>query len=99
MLILTRQPGDAVTIGDDVMVTVMRTSLGSVRLGIICPKDRDITQRSEQESLAWRLGKQMEGGTWAALKRDRDQAPKFDGSMLAERRRLVIAGSTEGGAL
>jgi carbon storage regulator len=38
MLVLTRRPGESITIGDDVIVTVISASGGQVRLGITAPR-------------------------------------------------------------
>jgi carbon storage regulator len=38
MLILTRQPGERVVIGDDILITVMGVSGHTVRLGIAAPE-------------------------------------------------------------
>ena len=37
MLVLTRRAGESITIGDDIVVTVVATSGGQVRLGISAP--------------------------------------------------------------
>lgn len=39
MLILTRRPGEVVTIGPNIRVTVVATDRGQVKLGIDAPKD------------------------------------------------------------
>jgi carbon storage regulator len=38
MLVLTRRAGEAILIGDDIVVHVLRTERGSVSLGIEAPK-------------------------------------------------------------
>ena len=38
MLVLTRRPGESITIGDDITVTVISTGGGQVRLGITAPR-------------------------------------------------------------
>jgi carbon storage regulator len=38
MLVLTRRPGESITIGDDIVVTVVNTAGGQVRLGITAPQ-------------------------------------------------------------
>jgi len=38
MLILTRRPGESLTIGDDVIVTVVGVSGNQIRLGITAPR-------------------------------------------------------------
>jgi carbon storage regulator len=37
MLVLTRRPGESITIGDDIVVTVLTSAGGQVRLGIAAP--------------------------------------------------------------
>ena len=39
MLILTRRPGEIVTIGDKIRVTVIASERGQVKLGIDAPRD------------------------------------------------------------
>jgi carbon storage regulator len=39
MLILTRRPGESLTIGDDVVVTVLGVSGNQIRLGITAPQE------------------------------------------------------------
>jgi carbon storage regulator len=39
MLVLTRRPGESITIGDDIVVTVVTTAGGQVRLGITAPQN------------------------------------------------------------
>ncbi|WP_159016602.1 carbon storage regulator CsrA [Cognatiluteimonas profundi] len=38
MLLLTRKDGESITIGDDITVTIVRSSNGQVRLGIEAPR-------------------------------------------------------------
>lgn len=42
MLVLSRKVGERILIGDDVTVTVVRLSNGSVRLGIEAPRDMPV---------------------------------------------------------
>ena len=51
MLVLTRKPGEAVTIGHDVEVYVVGVKSGRVKLGFRAPRDVAI-QRAEVASLA-----------------------------------------------
>ena len=39
MLILSRRPGESITIGDDVVVTVVSVNGNQIRLGIAAPRD------------------------------------------------------------
>lgn len=38
MLVLSRRPGESITIGDDVVVTIISIAGGQVRLGISAPR-------------------------------------------------------------
>ena len=53
MLILSRRPGESLTIGDDVVVTVVGVSGNQIRLGITAPREvrvlREEVQRAMQE--------------------------------------------------
>ncbi len=42
MLVLSRRPGESITIGDDIVVTVISVSGGQVRLGISAPRNVQI---------------------------------------------------------
>ena len=42
MLILTRKAGECLVIGNSVRITVLETSSGSVRLGIVAPSEVSI---------------------------------------------------------
>jgi len=55
MLILTRNPGESIFIGDDIKVTVMEINRNQVRIGIEAPRaievDREeIRDRKNRES-------------------------------------------------
>lgn len=57
MLVLTRKPGQTITIGDDVKVTIMEVKGGQVKLGIEAPKDvavfrEEIYLKVQQENIA-----------------------------------------------
>ncbi len=39
MLVLTRKPGQTITIGDDIKVTIMEIKGGQVKLGVEAPKN------------------------------------------------------------
>ncbi len=57
MLVLSRKPGESIVIGDVVVVTVVETRGGNVRLGIAAPKEipvhrQEIHQRIQHEALA-----------------------------------------------
>ncbi|OLN24037.1 carbon storage regulator [Domibacillus antri] len=45
MLVLTRKPGEALMIGDDIEITVVAVSGDQVKLGINAPKHVDIHRK------------------------------------------------------
>lgn len=55
MLILSRRPGESVTIGDDIVVTVLETTGSQIRLGISAPRAvrvlREEIYRAMQEEI------------------------------------------------
>lgn len=52
MLVLTRKPGEAILIGDDIRITLINIKGHSVRVGIECPKEVKILREElvERES-------------------------------------------------
>jgi carbon storage regulator len=46
MLVLTRKLGESIRVGDNVLITVVGVDRGTVRLGIVAPRDVTI-HRSE----------------------------------------------------
>ncbi len=55
MLVLSRKVGEKVLIGDGIVVTVVSTDRGVVRLGITAPKDTLILRSELTEDEARRL--------------------------------------------
>jgi carbon storage regulator len=51
MLVLTRRPGESITIGDDVIVTVIATGGGQVRLGITAPRSVQVLREEIYKSM------------------------------------------------
>lgn len=54
MLVLTRNVGQAIAIGDDIRIVIIRTRGSKVKIGIEAPKDRvvlreEVKQQSEIE--------------------------------------------------
>jgi len=45
MLVLSRKAGQAVSIGEDITLTVIRVSSGQVRIGITAPRDLPIVRQ------------------------------------------------------
>ena len=57
MLVLTRKSSEQIQIGDDIVIKVIRTSRGSVKLGIDAPADirvmrMELLERTAEESKA-----------------------------------------------
>lgn len=44
MLVISRKIGETIRIGEEVVVTVVRTAVGSVRIGVEAPKDVRISR-------------------------------------------------------
>jgi carbon storage regulator len=70
MLVLTRRPGESITIGDDIVVTVISASGGQVRLGITAPRSvqvlreeiyKAMREENREAAQGLRHGKQLEG--------------------------------------
>ncbi|MBI3304564.1 MAG: carbon storage regulator CsrA [Deltaproteobacteria bacterium] len=51
MLVLTRRPGESITIGDDIIVTVVAASGGQVRLGITAPRNVQVLREEIYKAL------------------------------------------------
>ena len=52
MLILTRKPGESVVIGNSVRLTVIESSSGSVRLGLVAPAEVSIYREELYDEIA-----------------------------------------------
>jgi carbon storage regulator len=72
MLVLTRRPGESITIGEDIVVTVISASGGQVRLGITAPRSiqvlreeiyKAMQEENREAARGLRDGKQLEGVT------------------------------------
>jgi len=70
MLVLTRRPGESITIGDDIIITVVSASGGQVRLGITAPRSipvlreeiyKAMREENREAGQGLRHGKQLEG--------------------------------------
>jgi carbon storage regulator len=71
MLILTRRIGEALTIGNDVKITVIGVKGAQVRLGIGAPRNvsvhrEEVYRRKERERLREREGNETAGPRLAA---------------------------------
>ncbi|HXG19522.1 MAG TPA: carbon storage regulator CsrA [Methylomirabilota bacterium] len=74
MLVLTRRPGESITIGDDIIVTVISASGGQVRLGITAPRSvqvlrEEIYKAMQEENREAAQGRQREKGLASAATR------------------------------
>lgn len=61
MLILTRRPGETLTIGDDITVTVLGIKGRQIRLGVNAPKDVEV----HREEIYQRIQKEKNDGAAA----------------------------------
>ncbi len=48
MLVITRKEGESLTVGGDIVITVVETRPGSVRIGIEAPSEVTVTRLGEQ---------------------------------------------------
>jgi carbon storage regulator len=83
MLVLARRPGESITIGDDIVVTVVSVAGGQVKLGITAPQHVRVMReeilkglKEENSAAAKRLGRAL---PFEALAK-RWQAEKEEGS-------------------
>lgn len=51
MLIITRKKGESLMIGDDIEITVSKLEDGSVKLGIVAPKNVSILRKELYEQV------------------------------------------------
>lgn len=51
MLIVTRKKGESIMIGDDIEITISKIEDGSVKVGIIAPKDVNILRKELYEEV------------------------------------------------
>ncbi len=56
MLVLTRKVGEKINIGDDIVITIVEVSKGSVRLGVSAPKQiaihrHEVYEKIQEENL------------------------------------------------
>lgn len=51
MLILTRRPGEAIKLGDDIVVTVLGVKGNQVRIGIEAPKNVEVHRTEVAERI------------------------------------------------
>jgi carbon storage regulator len=77
MLILSRRPGESLTIGDDVVVTVVSVSGNQIRLGITAP--REVRVLREEIYRAIREEDQVAGRTPDSKKGLGDAAKQLQG--------------------
>ena len=99
MLAFARRSNESFTIGDDIIVTILRCGLGRVTIGVSCPRDLSIDRLAESESFAWRLRKLQQGANWAAPTAKQIAAAERLELPPLDRRPFVRAGAGKGGAL
>lgn len=67
MLVLTRKVGEGIVIGQDIVVRVMETKDGRIRLGIEAPLDKKIYREEIYERICQ---ENREASQWDLQKRD-----------------------------
>jgi carbon storage regulator len=77
MLILSRRPGESLTIGDDVIVTVVGVSGNQIRLGITAP--REVRVLREEIYKAMRAENQAAANALDANRRLEDAVKQLQG--------------------
>jgi carbon storage regulator len=77
MLILSRRPGESLTIGDDVTVTVVGVSGNQIRLGITAP--REVRVLREEIYKAMRAENQAAANALDANRRLEDAVKQLQG--------------------
>lgn len=60
MLVLSRQRGESIMIGDDIKITVIQISRGKVRFGIAAPKNLPVHRQEVYDRLARQLAESQE---------------------------------------
>ena len=85
MLILSRRPGESLTIGDDVVVTVVGVSGNQIRLGITAPREVRVLReevykamREENQAAANRIDSNRRLGDAVRQLRGRKQRKSRD---------------------
>jgi len=58
MLVLTRKPGEAIFIGDDIKLTILDITRNQVRLGIVAPKAIEV----DREEIRARKNREQNDG-------------------------------------
>lgn len=66
MLVLTRKPGEAIVIGDDVEIEIVAIGGGKVRVGITAPRETTVHRKEVYLELQAGQGKSDDGATSAA---------------------------------
>jgi len=66
MLVLTRRPGESITIGDDIVVTVLASAGGQIKLGIAAPHHVRVLREEILKGLEEENSAAAEGLTRAA---------------------------------
>ena len=77
MLVLTRRPGESLTIGDDIVVTVVGVSGNQIRLGITAPQQVQVLR--EEVYKAMRQGNHAAANTLESDRRLGDAVRQLQG--------------------
>ncbi len=67
MLVLTRKSGEGIMIGDDIVIRIIETKGGAVRVGIDAPKEKKIYRQEIFENI---IRENKEASQWNMLDLD-----------------------------
>lgn len=63
MLVITRQPGDSLLIGEDIKITVLEVSGDRIKIGIDAPRRIPVVRTEVLDTLRSNLEAERSGGT------------------------------------
>ncbi len=76
MLVLSRQPDEAIMIGDDIVITIVGVRGDKVRLGISAPAHVPVHRKEVYEAIKREAGQAGKGGKVESLAKHRSNRDK-----------------------
>lgn len=92
MLVLTRKKAQEIHIGHNIVVKVIQTGRGSVKIGIDAPADIRVTRGELAEKLAQAMNLEVADNETVSAKKE-DEAELEPAYLFADRASLAFAGS------